>query len=358
MRFYGKKPLRNKMREEADRRTETRYAILHSINTGNGTAKVKVQGSDEEITCVYPQNSKEAPLWLRVGQAVQLRHTGGNRGRLEIFDNSMVRPSPQVGSPLPTIPTPDDAIMSGLQLIEIPNRSVMKVAISDGRVRFGGDISSIIYLKATSPGKMTMGYGLKMGSVAGIVDIDTAPVSGARYDLIAIGSDFVFDVIKGTASSTPEFPNLPSDHLQCGWVLVTAGATEIKKESLNQYYAVPTLTSISVISSDSTLDWTESSCVITVTTYDQYGNTILGTGLGWYVTLTISVGNGTVDDQLGNDSPTAISKYMGASASTTFGYTRDQASSDQTPTLTVSISGKYATGAVVIVLLDASGDPM
>lgn len=346
------------MREEADRRVETRSATLYSVNSSNGTAVVKVQGSDENITCSYPLNNKEAPLWLRIGQSVQLRYTGGNRGTLEIFDNSIVRPRPQVGSSEPTIPTPVDAITTGLQLIEIPNRQVMKAAITDGRVRFSGTISSVIYLKATSPAKMVMGYGLKMGAIAGIVTIDAAPSSGARYDLVVIGDDLVFDVIKGTASDDPEFPSVPSDHLQCGWVLITAGTTYIKNSNFNQYYAVPTLTSIDVVSSDYTLEWTESGCIITVTTYDQYGHTIIGSGLGWYITLNIESGNGTVDDQDGNSSPTSISKYMGASASTTFGYTRDQASSDLTPTLTVSVSGKYATGAVVIVLLDASGDPM
>jgi len=356
VRFYGKKPLRNKMREEAQNHTETKYATLYSVS--GSTATVKIQGSDELITCYYTKNSKEKPLWLRVGQGVQLRHTGGNRGRLEIFDSSMVLASPQAGSPGPVIPTPPDAITTGLQLLEIPNRDVMKVAVSDGRVRFSGTTSAVIYLKMTSPAKMIMGYGLKMGSVAEILNIDAAPLSGARYDLVVVGSDLVFDVVKGTASDSPSLPSVPSNHLQVGWILITAATTAIKKSAFNQTYYPPTLTSLTVVAADSTLDWGETSTTITVTAYDQYGNQIIGTGLGWYITATISSGTGEVDDQAGNSSSTYISKYMGVSASTVFGYTRNHDSTDQTASITFTVSGSYATGITVIVLLDISGDPM
>lgn len=346
------------MIDEANKRTETKYAVCHSVNSSAGTANVKIQGSDEEITCSFPRNQKGTPQWLRTGSAVQLRHTGGNRGKLEIFDRSIIRPTPQAGSDPPTIPTPTDAIIRGLQLVEISNRDVMKAAIATGYVRFSGTTSSYIYVEMTSPARMTMGYGLKMGAIADVVTIDTAPVSGARYDLVVIGSDLVFDVVKGTASSTPSLPDIPANHLLCGWILVNAGVTSIKRSAFNQNYSVPILTSLTVVAADNTLDWGESNTTITITAYDQYGNTIVGPGSGWYVTLTIEVGNGTVDDQLGNSSTTSVSKYMGASATTIFGYTRDQASSDNTPTLQATVQGYYATGATVIVLLDASGDPM
>jgi hypothetical protein len=346
------------MKQEAEQRTETKYATVHNVYPSLRQARVKIQGSDEYITCKYPQNWKETPQWLRASQAVTLRHTGGNRGRLELIDHSLVRPSPQSGSSEPTIPTAVDAIINGLGLFEISERDVMKVAIRSGRVRFSGTTSSTIYLKMTASPEMVMGYGLKMGGVAEIVVIEAAPGSGARYDLVVVGSDLVFDVVKGTASSTPVFPDIPANHIQCGWVLVTDGTTEIKNETINKLYSSPIISTITIVADDSTLSWSELSTDLTVTTYDQYGNQIVGPGSGWYVTVTIAAGNGTVDDKLGNSSITAVSKYMGASATTTFGYTRDQASSDQSPTLQVSVSGSYVTAAAVIILLDATGDPM
>lgn len=358
MRYYGKKPLRRKMKEETDLKKETVDAICWDIFPDDRQVRVKIQGSDTYVVCDYPQNFKSTPKWLRTGQAVQLRHTGGQRGRMEIIDYSLNKITPQPGGANPTIPTPIDAIISGLQVIEVPNRQVMKVGVSSGRVRFSGATSSVIYIKMTASSEMVMGYGFKMGGVADVLVIDAAPGSGARYDLIVVGSDLVFDVVKGTASSTPTFPSVPSGHLQVGWVLVNAGATYIDRTVINQYYSAPMLSYITVTSSDSELDWSELTATITVTAKDQFGNDIIGTGGGWYVTLSIVSGNGTVDDKLGNDSTTAISKFMGASASTTFGYTRDQASSDQSPTLEATISGSYVRGATAIILYDASGDPM
>lgn len=358
MRYYGKKPLLSKMQIEANRRTESKDAVCWTIYPSQRRVRIKLQGSDEYVYCDYPQNWKETPEWLRVGQAVSLRHTSGRRGRLEIVGRSLVRPTAQPGSTDPVIPTPVDAIISGLQLIEVPGRNVMKAGVSSGRARFSGATSSVIYLKMTSPAKMVMGYAFKMGQVADVVTIEAAPSSGARYDLIVVGSNLVFDVVKGTASSSPVFPGLPANHLQCGWILITDGTTAIKRTMFNQYYADPIISLLSVVSTDDVLDWGEASCDITVTLYDQYGNEVVGTGLGNFVTLTIAVGNGTVDDQLGNSSTSAISKYTGETSSATFTYTRDQASGDHTPTLVASVAGAYVTGATVVLLLDDSGDPM
>lgn len=360
MRLYGNRFIKKSLKDHADTRIETRDAIVWSVDNDLRIASVKIQGSNQLIRAYYPENWEQTPSWLKPGNAVRITHTGGNRGRIELVGHGQFVPTPLSGAAGPTLPTGEDAIITGLPVVQIPYGDWMRVMVNIGTVRFSGTTYTRDAISMAEGDYFTMAMGGFMNEVAGVLPIDTAPAAGSsRYDLIAIGSDLLFDVVKGTASSNPVMPDVPSGHLKCGHVLLYAGMTKIVQSDINKYFSEPVPTILSMTIADEDLAWAELSTTVTIAIKDQYGNPIYIAAPGWGMTLAITAGNGKVS--IGSqESTSSISEHTGASSNQiVFTYTRDQLDpGDVSPTLVATIDGYPLSVTKRILLRDIDGNPM
>jgi|GEM_PF-3467159 hypothetical protein len=82
--------------------------------------RVIVQGSVNPVVAWFSRNGHHRPAEMKVGNAVLCQYKLGNRGQIEVIGNGTVIPTPIAGQPEPTIPVGADAILSGLQVLAIP----------------------------------------------------------------------------------------------------------------------------------------------------------------------------------------------------------------------------------------------
>lgn len=362
MKLYGNRFIKKSLKDYADTRIETRDAIVWSVDSGTRIASVKIQGSNQLIRAYYPENWEQTPNWLKPGNAVRITHTGGNRGRIELVGHGQFVPTPLSGSAGPALPSGQDAIMSGLQVIEIPYGNFMKVMVTIGTARFSGVTYTRNAVEMNLSGDpFLMSMGGNMDNIAGVKIIDAAPAAGSfRYDLIVIGSDLAIDVVKGSNFTTVvSIPSVPSGHLECGRILLYGGMTAIKQSDINKTWAGPIPTVLSMTIADEDLAWAELSTTVTVAIKDQYGNAIYDVAPGWGMTLAITAGNGKVS--IGSqESTTSVSEHTGAASNQlVFTYTRNQQDpGDVSPTLVATIDGYPLSVTKRILLRDVAGDPM
>lgn len=232
MRLYGKRFIRKRMAKTAAGQRETMNAVLIQVDELQRKCLVKIQNSSEYITAWFPQNFTTRPEWMRINNAVTLRHTGGkNIGRLEIIGHGELIPSTYV----PIDGTQDDAVLTGM--VPIASGLDMSVSIGPGTYRLngveyafgGGELTMEV------DSNVTMGANYLMGE-AGAVVVFTAPAAGYfRYDIVVIGADGVVDVVQGTpATTSPVMPTTPANHLKLFHVLLYGGMTAIKQEDINR----------------------------------------------------------------------------------------------------------------------------
>lgn len=350
MKLYGKKVIRNALRKATTQTREMRDATLWDVDTETKIARVKIRGSDELVYAHLPTNWDRVPGWAKPGNAVRLFATGGNRGRLEIASHGVVRPcGVPGGTALPTASTAADAIISGFGITAVGGLSV---SVASGSVRFDGVVypSSAFAITMAADSEVTMGgTGIVMGESSTILTLATAPAAGlARYDLIVVNSSLVVSVVQGTAAATPVFPDTPAGSLLCGWVLVIGGTTELSYSFINTLFTTRRPTSLGMVITDSDLAWGENTTDITVTSYDQYGDVVSQTG-GFYITLTILYGDGTLDNKQGSTG-SSVSKFSSAGVAI-FGYTRGSSS----PAIQATIEDYNATTIGKITLRDSGG---
>ncbi len=351
------------MNQAIEAKTETRDGILWDVITADHLCRVKIQGSNEYIYAHYPENWEKVPLWLKPGNAVKIMHTGGIRGRIEIVGHGQMIPTPVSGSKFPTIATGEDCIITGCSLTQALTPR-MVVLVKTGTYRIGGVTYTL--------GPITMGYGTNylasdggvIGTIAGAVAITAAPSAGNyRYDLISIGAhDGLIDLQTGTPAASPIKPTLLAGHVELGYIFIPCGATQIKNNiniGPGAELEVPTASLITMTVVDDDLAWAELTTDITVMVYDQYGNLIVGAGLGWYLTLEIISGNGAVSSLEEGSSTTKIGGHTGATSSYTFTYTRDQIDpGDLSPTIQAKCDGISSNVSHFIILRNAGGDIM
>lgn len=315
MRLNGGRILRNSANKLVNQRTESRDAIVYDIDSNTRRARVRIQGSSQLISVFYPENWEQTPNWLKPGNAVCMRHTGGNRGRLELIGHGSLIPTPMAGETIPSYSL-TDAIISGFG---ITLNSGMSVNVALGAIRVDGTIIDV------------------SGAVK---TIGTAHATLHRYDIIVVGTDGVIDVVAGTAAATPLMPATPADHFLAGWVLVRPAATSLLATDLKAKYTAPTLSSLELSISDDDLSWVQSYCTISFNGKDQYGNVISLSGMTQ--SLTITHGNGTIT---GTTSP--------------FTYTRGlNDPGDSSPALRASVSGSNVSAMCFITLRDALNEIM
>jgi len=361
MRLYGKRYLLRKMEKEAEKRVESRDAVLWDVNLANSTCRVKIQGSNELVTAHYPQNWQTVPAWLKPGNAVRIIHKGGVHGYIEVAGHGQAIPSTSSGAPvLPENPVPDNAVIDGCNLIATESPSMVVLA-RVGTLRFGG-VNYPLGPITMGAAAYIMGMGGKMGQIAAAVPITAAPAVGNfRIDLAAIGVNMIVDYIQGIASASPVRPDTPADHLCLGTVLVPGGATSITQANINVPYVAPAARSAAMTIADDELAWTEPSTTITIEIFDQYGHPVAkGDAGGWYVTLEFLSGNGTVKSVEEGSSTTKIGQHAGAGGtSVQFTYTRNLADpGDISPLLKAAVSGTSLLANGYVTLLNASGGEM
>jgi hypothetical protein len=328
MRLYGKRFLKQSMDRSAQNRQETRDGILWDVLPAQRLCRVKIQGSNSLIIAHYPENWEKTPFWLKAGNAVRIMHTQGVRGRIEVVGHGQVIPTPMSGGggTFPTPGTPVDCILIGCRITQIFNDPRMAVFVHIGTYRIGGAVYTLDAIAMSASAIYTLGDGGLMGDIAGVVNINAAPASGYfRYDLICVGTDGVLDYIAGTpATSNPVKPSVPASHVQVGdYILVDSGTTAITQAHIGSLWTGRTPMSLAMIITDSDLAWGEMSTDVEIKVYDQYGNLLPGTGYGWYLTLSIESGNGTVHSDEEGDSTSKIGAHTGTGSSYVFTYTRD-----------------------------------
>ncbi len=82
--------------------------------------RVLVQGSVNPVVAWFNRNMGHRPAELKIGNAVLCQYKLGNRGQIEVIGNGTVIPTPIPGQPTISIPTGEDAILTGLQVVAIP----------------------------------------------------------------------------------------------------------------------------------------------------------------------------------------------------------------------------------------------
>lgn len=308
------------MNDAAAKRVESRDAVLWTI-LSDSSCQVKIQGSNELITCHFPRNQKARPSWLRVGNAVRISHRGGVRGYIEVSGQGRAIPQPVLGSALPTQGTTGDGIVSGMIVSQSVPASLI-VQIASGSFR----INETIYNYA--------------GGNSGT--LNAAPSAGYfRYDLLVIGANGVIDYIVGTpATSNPQMPATPADHVLLNFILRVAGDTAIPAERIGIVWTVPRATSVTLTYTtpfpwDELNDYPETT--ITATVYDQYGRTIGAPTGGWHVTFNKIVGTGQVYSSTSGYDDTEVEATISSGSSTTFKYQRNQTVTELQPYMMVTV---------------------
>jgi hypothetical protein len=112
MRLYGKKFVKRAMQAAISPRIESRDAVITQIDLNQEIVYVRIQGSTKTIGVRWPRNWESQPSWMKVGNAVRVQHTGGNRGSIEIVGHGLYIPDfVKVNTPYSP-----DAIMCGFDL--------------------------------------------------------------------------------------------------------------------------------------------------------------------------------------------------------------------------------------------------
>jgi hypothetical protein len=184
------------MADAAEATVETRDAIVWEVLPAQRICRVKVQSSDEKICCWYPENWQQTPTWLKPGNAVIIRHTGGQRGRLEVIGHGQLVPTPVAGGAAPAPAVAEDCILTGCQLAEIAADPQMAVFVWTGTFRITGTVYTLGPIAMSDTTLLDMGMEAPIEVTAEVVGIDAAPAAGQfRYDLVVVGADLAVDYV-------------------------------------------------------------------------------------------------------------------------------------------------------------------
>lgn len=362
MKLYNQRFLKGRVSRQIYEAKAGRDAIVRSIDTTNRYAIVRIQGTDEDIHAYWPENWHQKPPWLRVGNAVFIRHPKGNPTRLEIVGDAYTIPTPVgAGSVLPTQAATGDVVITGGNVLVYEG---MTVHISHGTFRIGGIMYTFpgIMMGNTAFNYMGDHPSILMGMYGGLVKVNAAPSSpNFRVDLLAIGADRVVDYIAGTPhASNPQVPALPANHTAIATIIVPYGTTELQQSFIGTWSA-PYMTNFTY-TCDTELLWAESQSVGTILITDQYGKPFSG---NHRVTVVIESGNGKLTKDSSESTTSLTWNFSGSS--TTFIYQRggiDGLTPPYTPLDSSPMIKAYLTTNTnfysynYIMLYDSSGDFM
>ncbi len=356
MRLYGGRMIRNMIRRRIEERRESRDAVVWDIDTTNRYCRVTIQGSNTYIKARWPENWESTPSWLKVGNAVRISHPGGNKGRVEIVGHGLLLPTPVSGGSTPVVPTPGDAVLSGLTLVP-SSPGGMSATVSTGTYRIDG-ITYVLGAISMDRTDIEMDRSdIEMDRSADVVFFDAASATHFRYDIVVVGTDGDAHVVKGNnATGEPTMPSVPEDHVMAGWLLIYPGMTEITEADICRVYTEPYLVEMRVVVSDGILEWSELTSTITISIRDQYGRVLSGT---YHLTASFLRGNGTLAGGGKSCSPpSSMSIDYDFFGSTSLTYTRNRDEDDDSPIFEVSESATGFYNIFKIDLLDEDGDLM
>lgn len=365
MRLYGGR----KIKQAVDRRValgrELRDAIVYDVNEASRYCRVRIQGSNTLIKAWFPENWEAKPSFVRVGNAVRISHPGGSKsGRVEVVGHGFQLPTMVAGGVAPATPEPGDTVLTGC-VVSAADPAVMGGMVSAGTFRIDGVIYSLIGLEMDDVTVEMDRLDLEMDGVGSAFTLTAASATYFRYDSICVGADGVVDVVKGSnfaynASTIPDPPAAPADHIRLGWVLVYPNMTAVTAADINRTFSYPAPAELRVTVADQELAWAESSTTITVSMRDQYGNYIAHSGAGWNVTITWNHGNGTltIDGVEHDESEGSVSFLMAVLASKVITYTRDGLVGDKSPTFTLEEAETGLANGTYIILLNELGGEM
>jgi hypothetical protein len=327
MKYAGKKMLRRAMRREANRRTETRDAVIASIDTENRVLTVLVHGSPYPIKARFANDwddPQSRPHWVQRGMSVQIRHRGGIRKRVDVVGPGLLVPGTTV---VTDPPTGADAVIEGCSIRQVAGVEVMAVWVTTGYYR----IDNVVYeLEAVPVGyEIPSGWEIPIALCAGIVYLAAPPVGNEyRFDIIVVGADGVLDLVQGVPDSTsPEIPDTPADHVLLGSILMYPGMVWARAQDITPDWEEPHPAIIKVTPETVEMPYEMSSQDITVQICDQRGVPMGGPApTGWYITLEFAgTGSGYLYSPDEGISYESIGCSTGAAASScTFTYYREK----------------------------------
>ncbi|MCK9597684.1 MAG: hypothetical protein M0R06_01510 [Sphaerochaeta sp.] len=305
MRLYGGKIIRRNLDRRISESREFRDGIVWDVNTAERYCRVKIQGSDTYVKAFYPENWESTPQFLKPGNVVRIAHPGGNKARIEVVGHGFLLPTAVPGgSGSPTPATAGDAVITDCTLS--PSSPVgMSVIVAPGTYRISGVIYTLFGMVMDRSDLVMDQSGLIMDEVGGTAVFDAASGSLFRYDTVCVGSDGVIDVVKGTnfAETVDPIPSPPlpsADHVSLGWVLIYPNMTEVTTADINRVFTEPTASELRITIGDQNLAWGESTTMVTVAVYDQYGNYKTRGGAGYHVDVDWQSGNGTLNGETGD----------------------------------------------------------
>jgi hypothetical protein len=117
---YGKTFLGKRIGDYAEARRETFSAQVVEVLPSQRSAWVRIQGATEKVLVHYSLNWRLTPEHLKPGNGVLCGFREGSRGHMEIIGHGLVVPTPIAGSPAVVVPSAPDAILSGCQVIALP----------------------------------------------------------------------------------------------------------------------------------------------------------------------------------------------------------------------------------------------
>ena len=358
MRSARRKFLGRAIERTAKRRVESRDGVLWSIDS-DSSCRVKIQGSNELVTCHFPRNQKARPSWLRIGNAVRISHRSGVRGYLEVSGQGRAIPQPVLGSSLPPPGTTFDGIIEGM-VVSATEPATNNVLISPGRYRINGTIYNFNGLETGWPmmaePSMEMGVApaAQMGDLG--FGLGDAPAAGYfRYDLVVTGADRAINYVTGTpATSNPPMPGVPADHILLRHILRVAGDTGIPSERIGAYWTTPRPTTVT-LEYTTPFAWSEiddtPETTITARVRDQYGRTINAPSSGWSVTFQKLIGTGQVYSSYSGYDADEVEKPLISNSSTSFAYQRDQTITEIQPFFMVTIECTPPLNAFVLDMI-------
>jgi hypothetical protein len=302
MRSYGKQIIKRNIERMQNSRVETRDAVIRTIDVPNRVALVRIQGSDKDIYARWAKAFSEVPEWLKEGNAVRVTHPEGNHGRVEIVGHGIFIPSTTSGGVVPITPTTEgDGIVSGAVVSQTVPDASMAVTVTTGTIRIDGVEYTLNTLRMGS-GLPAMGSGDKMGAYSATVTIDAASATYFRYDLIVAGTDGAVHVVKGVdAAADPTMPALPAEHVRLAHILVHPNLTAVEGSDINAYWTEPVAGVLQISFGTNPMHGNsednphfDSTCSITLTVRDQYGNAIGKAAPGYVIKFGFYMGNGDI----------------------------------------------------------------
>lgn len=366
MRLYGGRKINRAIDRRVSQGRELRDAIVYDITEASRYCRVRIQGTNTLIKAWFPENWEAKPSFVRVGNAVRISHPGGSKsGRVEVVGHGFLLPAMIAGGTAPVTPEPGDAVLTGCTIAPTAPAS-MGAAVAPGTFRIDGVIYSLSGMIMDRADIVMDRADLVMDMVGESVTFDAASSTYFRYDSIVVGTDGDAHVVKGSnfsasASTIPDPPPAPADHVRLGWVLIYPNMTAVTEGDINRTFSAPVPSELRVAVSDQELAWGETSATITISMRDQYGNHIAADGAGYYVTISWNHGNGTltIDGTPHDESEASVSFYINVLAYKVITYTRDgNDPGDKSPVWTVSDAVTGLSNATYIILLDALGAEM